>query len=200
MRGCCAPCWPQRRCRDPWESWRIVYGDTGRRTRPRGPRWRGSSSTDYCEALKRLEVLDDRRALLLRQLVAEGVAAVAAARLRRVVHLAPLDGRQVRVRRPAQHAHLPAELLAVVVGLLGAVRAREHLGPGLRVQDVVDRRHRAVVEVRRRRPDAVQRRRLVAVRHDRPIAAITLLVREPALVIVVAELLRDALVALRVGA
>src|SRR5262249_19944100 len=134
---------------------------------------------------------------------AEGVAAVAAPRLGRVVDLAPLVGRQLRFGTPFEHLNLPAELFRVVGVLVGLVRAGEDPGPGFRVQDVVHGRRRTVVEVRRRRPAATGRRRLVTRAGLRAVAVAepaALLVAEPAGVVVTRELVRNPLVALGVGA
>jgi hypothetical protein len=70
------------------------------------------------------------------------------------------------------------------------IAARLSAGKDLRarpgIEEVIDRRHRAVVQVRRRRPDAVQRRSLVAAvsRGVVGLAIESAFLREPALVVV----------------
>src|SRR5262245_41248143 len=95
--------------------------------RARQPRaWRARQRLAAKRAsLQGLAVLDNGEALVLGELVAEGVAAVAAAGPRRVVDLPALEGRQLRVGAAREHRHLPAELLRVVVLLAGAVGAGE---------------------------------------------------------------------------
>src|SRR5262245_1061814 len=97
--------------------------------------------------LKSFQILDDSQAFLFGELVAEGVSAIAAARLRRVVDLAPFEGGRLRVGTVLRYVDLPAALDGIVVLLARPVRASVDPGPRLRVQDVVHRRHRAVVEV-----------------------------------------------------
>src|SRR5438067_970081 len=87
--------------------------------------------------LQRFKVLNDRPALLLRQLVAEGVPAVAAAGLRGVVHLAALERRHVGAGPALHHLHFPAELFGVVGIQVCFIGAREHLGPGLGIENVI---------------------------------------------------------------
>ena len=149
-------------------------------------------------------VFDYRRsAPLLGQIVAESVAAVAAAGLRRVVSLASLARRQLRIDR-ADFAIFPAELHRIVIVRRRVIGPSKSFRPGLRVQDVIDGRRRAVVEVGRRRPQAVQRWGLIALRFQsggisRTLAA-EFRIREPGRVIILPELGRDAKVPGRVRA
>src|SRR5579884_835942 len=146
--------------------------------------------------LKRFQILNNRHAFFFAQLVAVGVAAIAAAGLRCVVDLAILNRRQLaRVGLLRQQFHLPAQLTGIIRIEIGAVGAREQLGPGLGIEDVIDGGRRAVMEIRRRRPDAVQRRRLIAVGFLDGIIFV-----EPALGVVIAELPRDAVETNTIGA
>src|SRR5262245_44548947 len=90
------------------------------------------------------------------------MSAVATARLGRVVDLALLQARRLRGEFALQESDLPAEFDRIVILLAGAEGSRVNPGPGLRVEDVIDRRHGAVMEVWCRCPHAIQRRRLVA--------------------------------------
>src|SRR5689334_12916703 len=73
---------------------------TERRARVMGsPETRSGAAVGRAAILQRLQVLDHRPPVGVGQVVPVGVAAVAPAGLRRVVHLPPLDRRQLRVRR-----------------------------------------------------------------------------------------------------
>src|SRR5713101_8324839 len=88
--------------------------------------------------------------------------AVAPTWLVRVVNLPAFQGRNFRVRWLVQNGDPPAHLFLVVIFFPCAVGACEDLGPGRRVEYVIDRWGRAVVKIRSACPDAVQRRRLIA--------------------------------------
>src|SRR5437868_7074860 len=75
----------------------------------------GSKTRPRAWGLQRLEVLDHRPALLLGQLVAEGVAGVAAAGLRRVVDLAAFQRHGALVRAALEDRHLPADLDRIII-------------------------------------------------------------------------------------
>src|SRR5262249_17992486 len=137
------------------------------------------------------------------EMVAEGVAAVATARLRGVVNLAACPSRQLAVGTLIDELYAPTETDRIVVFLARAVRTREHRRPGFGIEHVIDRRDRAIVKIRRRGPDAIKRRRLVAgsgagrVIIGEPAAPF---LAEPGLLIVAAELFRDAVVPCRIRA
>src|SRR5262245_49308246 len=113
------------------------------------------SGSQRSQRLKRLQVLDDSAALRVGEVVAEGVAAVAAAGLRRVVVLAAVVVGQT-LRDIVNDFDLPADVGLVKARLVGVERAREQLRPALGVEDAVDGGHGAVVEVRSGGPDAVE--------------------------------------------
>src|SRR5262249_42376864 len=128
---------------------------------------------------------------------------VSPARLRGVVNLALLVRGGAGVRALAQDLNLPPKLARVVILRAGPVRAGEDLRAALRVEYLIDRRDRAIVQIGRGGPDAVQRRGLVAGRRPGrefihyPAGPF---LSEPAPVVVLAKRPRDAVVPVAVGA
>src|SRR5258708_5010519 len=94
-----------------------------------------------------------------------------------------------------QQLYFPANFIQVVSILVRAEGARENSRTRLGIEDVIDRRHRAIVKIRRRRPDTVQRRSLIAGTCNGLV-----FLPEPALVVIVPELAGDAVVAAPVRA
>src|SRR5690606_4824210 len=112
------------------------------------------------ERLDRLEVLEHRRALVVAQVIAEGVTTVVVAEDRGVVEVLGLADRRVGLA-VIELLPDPAERVPVVV-LTVVVLAPPVARPLARVEHQLEGRHRDVVEERRGRPDAVERRRGVA--------------------------------------
>src|SRR4051812_11917155 len=90
------------------------------------------------------QILYYRQTFVFSQLVPKHVSGVRLARASRVVYPALLGAGQFWVGPALQDFHFPAEPDRVILLLAGAVGAGEYLWPGLRVEDVIDRRRRAV--------------------------------------------------------
>src|SRR5262245_39504405 len=85
---------------------------------------------------QRFQVFDDSLSFAFGEMVAEGVAAVATARLRGVVNLAACPSRQLGIGTLVDELHPPTEPDWIVVFLARAVRTREHRRPGFGIEHV----------------------------------------------------------------
>src|SRR5438552_3608262 len=112
------------------------------------------------------------------------MAAIAPTWQPRVVNLALLPSRHVRITGIVQDGNFPTELDRVIVFFFGAVRAGKDLRPGFRIKHVVDGRRRRIVQIGSCGPNSVQRRGLIGsmLQNLVRLAVGTELARQPTLV------------------